>query len=130
MHSKRARFPPDVPTSKKARKGQASASTEAVGRKVDGLPEGMRGKGDTASATTNDLGEAGGGVPERTRGRRLGDGVAGKTSFGIKASSSFLCLMVVLSKTSSAHSTAMLKALARDDAADTNKGNATDNDVR
>ena len=88
MHSKRARFPPDVPTSKNARSGQASASTLAVGRKVDGLPEGMRGKGDTASATTRAFGEAGGGVPERTLGRRFGDGVDGRTSFGINASSS------------------------------------------
>jgi len=46
------------------------------------------------------------------------------------ASSSFLWFMVVESKTSSAHSTAMLKAFARDEAADTNNGNATDNDVR
>ena len=129
MQSKRARFPPDVPTSKNARSGQASASTEAVGRNVEGLPEGMRGKGDTASATTKAFGEAGG-VPERTRGRRFGDGVAGRTSFGMKASSSFLWLMVVLSKTSSAHSTAILKALANDDAADTKSGNATDSDVR
>ena len=74
MHSKRARFPPDVPTSKNARSGQASASTLAVGRNVEGLPEGMRGSGDTASATTRALGDAGG-VPERTRGRRLGEGV-------------------------------------------------------
>ena len=117
-----------MPTSKNARSGQASASTEAVGRKVDGLPDGILGKGDKASATTT-FGEAGG-VPDRTRGRRLGDGVDGSTSFGIKASSSLLCLMVVLSNTSSAHSTAILKALANDDAAETKSGNATDNDVR
>ena len=128
MHSNRALFPPLEPVSKNARSGQASASTDAVGRKVEGLPEGILGKGDTASATTT-FGEAGG-VPERTLGRRFGDGVAGRTSFGMKASSSFLCLIVVESKTSSAHSTAILKALARDEAADTNKGNATDSDVR
>ena len=69
-------------------------------------------------------------MPERTRGRLFGDGVDGSTSLGMNASSSFLCLIVVLSKTSSAHSTAMLKALARDEAAETKSGNATDSDVK